>query len=264
MKQTTLAGHARAVETTHAEVAPSTTEIVPAAPKSVTPMALIEMAVAGHADVDKLQKLMDLQLRWEANEAKRAYIEAMTQFKTHDLPVILKSKTASFPAKGGTVSYTYAALDDVCEQLSPGLAKHGLTHRWKTEQKETKIRVTCVITHFMGHSEEEAALEASADDTGSKNPIQAMASTVTYLERYTLLAACGVAPKGVDTDAMVPFPGLDMALKAVADAPDLSALKNVSTQPIQDAMKGKHLDSARQLIEARDKRKKELTAEEPA
>jgi hypothetical protein len=38
------------------------------------------------------------------------------------------------------------------------------------------------------------------DAGGAKNPIQARASTITYLERYTLKAICGVAEGGEDDD----------------------------------------------------------------
>jgi hypothetical protein len=38
------------------------------------------------------------------------------------------------------------------------------------------------------------------DAGGAKNAIQARASTITYLERYTLKAICGVAEQGDDSD----------------------------------------------------------------
>jgi hypothetical protein len=52
----------------------------------------------------------------------------------------------------------------------------------------------------MGHSEEGAVLEGAPDTSGSKNSIQAVGSTVSYLERYTLLAATGLAAKDQDDD----------------------------------------------------------------
>jgi hypothetical protein len=52
----------------------------------------------------------------------------------------------------------------------------------------------------LGHSEE-TTLSAPSDTTGSKNPIQAIGSTITYLERYTLLALTGLATYDQDDDA---------------------------------------------------------------
>lgn len=43
-------------------------------------------------------------------------------------------------------------------------------------------------------------MRASPDNSGSKNAIQAVGSTVTYLQRYTLLAATGLAAAGQDDD----------------------------------------------------------------
>ena len=48
--------------------------------------------------------------------------------------------------------------------------------------------MTCQITHELGHSES-VEMTAPPDDSGGKNTIQSIASTKTYLERYTLLAA---------------------------------------------------------------------------
>jgi len=46
--------------------------VIQAEPTSLTPMTLINMAVSQGADTDKLKQLMDLQERWEANEARKA------------------------------------------------------------------------------------------------------------------------------------------------------------------------------------------------
>ena len=71
--------------------------------------------------------------------------------------------------------------------------------RIQTEQAD-KIKVTCTITHEMGHSES-TSLSADPDTSGSKNPIQAIGSTISYLERYTILALCGLATSDIDKDA---------------------------------------------------------------
>jgi hypothetical protein len=55
------------------------------------------------------------------------------------------------------------------------------------------VTVICVIGHADGYSEEASKLSAAPDTSGSKNPIQSIGSAVTYLERYTLRAALGLA-----------------------------------------------------------------------
>ena len=163
--------------------------------EQIGPMQLLQIAVAQGADIDKLEKLMALQERWEANEARKAYVSAMAAFKANP-PDIFKTKQVAF----NDVSYKHALLSDATEQIGRALSAHGLSATWKTEQSEGGMtRVTCIITHSQGHSES-VSLQAGLDQSGKKNNIQALGSTVSYLERYTLFAATGLAAKDQDDD----------------------------------------------------------------
>lgn len=161
---------------------------------ATTPSDLLRMAVEQGADIEKLEKLMALQERWEANQARKAYVEAMAAFKAN-APEIYKDKNVSFT---GT-SYNHATLGGICDVVIEALAGHGLSHRWDTSQDGGFITVACILTHKLGHSES-TKLEAQPDNSGKKNSIQQLASTVTYLQRYTLLSACGLATKDMPDD----------------------------------------------------------------
>lgn len=168
-----------------------------------TPSQLLAMAVEKGASIETLEKLMALQERFEANEARKAYHKAMAAFKA-DPPTIVKSKAVNFATKaGGRTSYRHADLAEAVNAIGEALSKHGLSAAWKTEQKaETNnVTVTCEITHVLGHSES-TPLTAPPDTSGTKNSIQAIASTVTYLERYTLLAITGLAAGETDDDGL--------------------------------------------------------------
>jgi len=172
--------------------------VLDGAPKEIqnvgnTPADMIRMAVAGGADLEKLEKLLCLQERWEANEAKKAYNQAIAEFKKNP-PEIDKDKTVQYKE----VKYNHASLFNVVEKITAELSKHGLSVAWTTHQNG-QVVVTCRITHVQGHSEE-TTLSAPADSSGSKNSIQAIGSTVTYLQRYTLLSALGLATKDQDDD----------------------------------------------------------------
>ena len=70
------------------------------------------------------------------------------------------------------------------------------------------VRVTCIVSHQDGHTEE-TTLSAPADTSGAKNAHQAIGSAVTYLQRYTLKLALGLAAaKDDDAQAAGPSPGL--------------------------------------------------------
>lgn len=181
--------------------------------QQATPMRLIEMAVSQNADVDKLEKLFQLQLAWEKNEANKAFVTALNAFKA-DPPKITKNKEVDFSSAKGRTHYKHATLDQVSGVIGEALAKVGISHRWETEQMEGGlIKVTCILTHALGHSER-VWLQASRDETGNKNNIQAVGSTVTYLQRYTLLAATGMAVQDQDDDGNQGAVGMPEAQKA--------------------------------------------------
>lgn len=163
-----------------------------------TPSDVIQYAISKGADLDKLEKLMELQERWEAGEAKKAYTEAMTAFKA-DPPEIEKDRHVSYTTSKGITEYNHASLANVTDKINKALSVHGLSATWKTPQDGETITVECTIAHRQGHSES-TSLSAKPDLSGSKNPIQAMGSTISYLERYTLLALTGLATVDQDDD----------------------------------------------------------------
>ena len=168
----------------------------------MNPADLLQLAVTTGADVDKLEKLMDLKLKWEANEARKAYFDAMARFKLIPLEIIKDRKVDFKHREGsGSTSYTHASLANVTETISKALAECGLSASWRTAQPEGQIEVTCRLAHREGHYEE-ISLKAPADTSGKKNPIQAIGSAVAYLERYTLLAISGMATKDMDDDGL--------------------------------------------------------------
>lgn len=161
--------------------------------KKASPAEMIQAAVQSGADLDKLEKLLSLQERWEANEAKKAYYKAMADFKSNP-PQIFKDKTVAF----SQTRYSHASLGNVVEKITGALSKHGLSHSWRVKQNGV-IEVTCRITHESGYFEE-TSISAEADKSGAKNAIQSIGSAITYLQRYSLLAMTGLATEDQDND----------------------------------------------------------------
>lgn len=178
-------------------------EVVQSIP-TATPATLLNIAIEKGADLEKLEKLMDLQIKWEENQAKKAYYQAMADFKANP-PAIEKDKHVKYQTSKGTTEYDHASLGNVTQQISAALGEHGLSAAWKTTQNAQKITVTCRISHSLGYGEE-TSLEASHDDSGGKNAIQSLGSTITYLERYTLLALTGLATQDQDDDGKTSEP----------------------------------------------------------
>ena len=167
-------------------------ETLPAAP--ITPATMLQMAVEKGASLEQLEKFMDLAERHEKAEAEKAYTQAMAEFRAK-CPSITKTKKAH--------NSKYAGLAETIAQVKNLLTGCGLSHSWRTNQDSGVISVTCKVTHVRGHSEE-TTLAAGADTSGSKNSIQAIGSTISYLERYTLFAILGLASSEDDLDGNVP------------------------------------------------------------
>lgn len=230
---------------------------------TLTPMDLLRMAVSQNFDIDKLEKLMALQREWEANEARKAFVAAMNAFKQNP-PEILKNKHVKF----GQTEYDHATLDAVCRAIIEGLSKHGISHRWRPEQGDGWVKISCILMHDLGHCEE-TSLIGPPDNSGSKNPIQAISSTVTYLERYTLLAATGLAAANTDTDGRVtngngasgervPSDWLKEQCEWFASAKDREELDKLFKAAYAKASKLNDRHAQERLIAAKDARKREL------
>jgi hypothetical protein len=155
---------------------------------ALTPMAMIERAVASGAGIDTIEKLMGLQERWESNQARKAFNEAVSEAKARVRPVV-RNKT-------GHNSKKYADFAAIASAVDPILADLGLSYRFRTEQGE-RINVTCILSHRDGH-QETTTLSGPADTSGNKNAIQAIGSTLTYLQRYSLVQMLGLAASDDD------------------------------------------------------------------
>ena len=170
---------------------------------TITPMHMLQTAIEKGTDLDQLEKLMQLERTWKADQAREAFVEAMNDFRGEAIEVI-KTREVSFGSGSNATNYMHADLADVVGAAVPHLSEHGLSHRWETSQDNNQITVACILTHKLGHSES-TSLTAGPDTSGAKNSIQAIGSTITYLERYTFMAATGLAAKGMDNDGGQPI-----------------------------------------------------------
>ena len=161
-------------------------------------LPLIEMCIEKGAELVQIEKLMDLQERHEANEAKKQFNFAMSIFQS-SLPVIEKNGLVNYTSSKGTTNYDYAKLEDISHAIKPALKASGLSYRWIQEQSEGKIKVTCIVTHVNGHIES-SSLVGFPDTSGGKDPMKAMASAISYLRRYTLTGLLGIVVGGEDDE----------------------------------------------------------------
>lgn len=161
----------------------------------------IEQAIATKAPIETLERLFDLQQKAKAAHAKAEFIKSMSALQ-EVMPVVKKLK------KGHVA--TYAPLEDIVEIEGPFIRKHGFAYRWDTKQEGSEITVKCIATHTLGHSEI-ASMTAPVEETvtgntsgkATKSGPQRVASTITFLKRYTFVNLFGIQVAGEDFDGRV-------------------------------------------------------------
>lgn len=166
-------------------------------PATVTPMDMIDRALMAGADPSTLEKLLALQERWEANQGRKAFDEAMASAKA-EIPTIRKNRVVDFTSQKGRTHYKHEDLGEIARTVDPILARHGLSYRFRTSSEINQpVSVTCIVSHRAGYSEENT-LVGPPDTSGNKNQLQQVGSTITFLQRYTLKAALGLAASDDD------------------------------------------------------------------
>lgn len=157
--------------------------VVPANESAAILSVIERMAMNPEIDPERIERFIVLKERIDAANAKKTFDAAIALAKASIPPVVKNRK--------GHNDKSYADFAAIAAVVDPIIAPLGLSYRFRTAQSD-KISVTCVLTHEGGHSEENT-LSGPADASGSKNAIQAIGSTLTYLQRYTLVQALGIS-----------------------------------------------------------------------
>lgn len=116
-----------------------------------------------------------------------------------DLP---RDRTATVETKGGgSYSYAYTDLAGVLGAVRPVLAAHGFAIVQPVATDDERVRVWTELAHVSGVRYASPALAMRQPDGA-----QALGSLLTYLRRYSLLAALGLATEDDDGRAATTAP----------------------------------------------------------
>lgn len=161
---------------------------------------LIEKVVSNpEGNIQMLEKIIEVQERVMDKQAEIDF-NADLALMLSEIPVIAKTSDIKVTTKnGGSFGIKYAALDEIVEVVRPIMSKYGFSVNFKHEQTcATLVKVTCILRHKHGHSESNE-ITLPLDNSGSKNSVQAVGSTITYGKRYTLCSSLNIAT-GNDND----------------------------------------------------------------
>ena len=156
-------------------------------------ISMIERAARDpQVDIEKMERLFQMHAAAEARRAKTAFLAAFSLLQS-ELPAAVRAGT-------GHNSKKYARYEDLIEVLRPMLKLHGFSLSHRVDTSSNQIKVTGILGHRDGHSEE-TQFSAPPDTSGNKTPIHAIASTISYGKRYVTLTLTGIATEGEDDDA---------------------------------------------------------------
>lgn len=229
----------------------------------ITPMSLIEMAAARGASIEQMAQLFDLKLRVEADEARKAFVQAMAAFKGETIRIRKDKENTQYTTAGK--ASRYVSLGNLVGTVTPFLSKHGLSARWDVDQS-AGIKVTCIVTHAMGHSESVSML-CPPDKSGSKNPIQEIKSSITYAKVCTFESICGLASidgnldddgNGSGKHPEIPEQAYVAHMDNIQNAGSAEELKRLFAAAYEEARKTGDKDAMAAFIKAKDNRKAEL------
>ncbi|WP_206666182.1 ERF family protein [Rhodanobacter glycinis] len=165
--------------------------------RDVSPMlSMIERAARDPSvDMDKMERLVQMKVAEDKRQAQASFDAAMADLQP-ELPTIGERGKAVVQ---GQTRYTFALWEDINAAIKPVLMKHGFALTFRTSFADG-ITVTGVLSHRAGHREE-TSITLPSDSSGSKNAVQAVASSVSYGKRYTAGALLNLTSHGEDDDA---------------------------------------------------------------
>lgn len=164
--------------------------------------ALIELSKNPDIDPQKIEHLMNLQIKMEERQAEKAFYDAMASFQG-ECPVIPRNKKTDFESRGGNkVKYDYAPLDQIVSIVKPILMKNGLSFTFTVSPKEdATTEVVTTVYHKEGFRKDFSYTYDSIHDDGRMNASQRRKSALTYAKRAALENALGVVTANEDDDA---------------------------------------------------------------
>lgn len=155
------------------------------------PMEILQEMTRKGVPIDQIREIRSLVEWHEGRESKRAFDAALAEFKKEPIRVTKDKFNKQYES-------WYTSIGNLVNTVSPILAKYGLSATWRIDQANG-IEVTAVLTHSMGHTES-VPMSGPADDSGRKNPLQQIKSTVTYLKSATFQAVTGIIADEANAD----------------------------------------------------------------
>jgi hypothetical protein len=172
------------------EIARQAAPPAPASEATAIIQVIERAAMNPDVDIDKMERLLQMQERVLDRQAASDYSAAMAG---------MQMEIPSIAERGKTNNGRYATLEDIVDTVRPILQKHGFAVSFRVKTQQGAVEVTGVLMHRGGHREE-TTMMLPTDTSGNKNAVQAFGSSVSYGKRYVLCSLLNITTRGEDDD----------------------------------------------------------------
>ena len=164
------------------------------------PMSMIALALEKGADVATLEKFMDLQERWNSQEAEKAFAVAMNKCQA-DMPTVIRDK------KNGQTGKLYAPVETIKTTVKKTYSDNGFSLSF-TSEPGTAPGLTTVhldVIHVGGHTKRTTLPNVPLDDKGPKGndvktQVQGLMSSMSYAQGRLICLAFNITVADEDRD----------------------------------------------------------------
>lgn len=148
-----------------------------------------------NVDIDKMERLLQMQERVAARDAEEAFSSAFAAMQPNLPHITVKNKIVH----SGRVISEYADWPSISAAITPVLSAHGFSLNFGGSNTATEKTTIAKLRHVGGHTETNE-ITLPHDTSGSKNKVQAIGSSSTYGQRYAACPLVGVVVHGADDD----------------------------------------------------------------
>lgn len=148
-------------------------------------------------DVEKLERLIALQERSQAAQRKERFFDALAAAQS-EMPQLDQNGCIDYGSGKGKINY--ARIEDIDAQIRPIYSRAGFSVSWNSSPVMDGKMVRVEGTFSCAGHNETREMTGPVDNSGGKQPIQAVASTVAYLKRHILKMFFNLIERGKDFD----------------------------------------------------------------
>lgn len=166
---------------------------------AITPDQMLMRAIEKGLDIAQLEKLMDLQDRWEKKNAEKAYNDAMARIQEKIGPVKAKLRNKQ-------TGSNYAGIVGIDSGIRSHYTGEGIAISFDSGKADLPehVRILAYVTHREGHKETRY-IDIPSDGKGAKGgdvmtKTHAVMSATTYGKRALLKMIFNIADGEFDDD----------------------------------------------------------------